>query len=91
MTSSLFRCTYDLMYFEDLANATYFLPTLEWEPAGVEVEAMDVDSGVCAAQELNRIGAFRQNVFNTDWGEYTVLGSLTIWCAVKLVSASLAG
>ena len=90
MTSSLFRCTYDLMYFEDLANATYFLPTLEWEPAGVEVEAMDVDSGVCAAQELNRIGAFRQNVFNTDWGEYTVLGSLTIWCAVKLVSASLA-
>lgn len=132
MTSGLFKCTFDFMYFEDLSNATGTLPNFgpEWEvsdtpmtgpnrPSDAEVvppvgeQTLEITTQT-EASELDAVALYsfgdkslcsawygpassgrssrnlQKTVYNEDWGEYGgVVGSLCIWCIVKLIFASL--
>ena len=59
MTSGLFKCTFDFMYFEDLSNATGTLPTLglEWvtqrpSTSGDGVSSISDQTGEMEAGEI---------------------------------------
>ena len=105
MTSGLFKCTYDFMYFEDLSNATGRLPTLTFVDdggggaTGGNAAAIDAASLVPQVADVCSAGHYgvatptvqlQATVYNEDWGEYGgVIGSLGIWCVSKLIFASL--